>query len=84
MNVLRHEYMQSLTHLFCLNSMASLDSTTGLPSLDKMQAVKECFGFLLCMWQLKAALTQLKKNDLVTLATPGSRKTHILDTTSLQ
>jgi superfamily II DNA helicase RecQ len=56
--------------------MASLDPTIGLPSLDAMrEAVKECFGFFPCTWQLKAALTQLEQNDLVTLAPTGSGKT---------
>ena len=60
----------------CLYSMVSLDSTTSLPSLDKMrEAVKEHFSFSPCTWQLKAALTQLKQNDLVTLALTGSVKT---------
>ena len=57
-------------------SMASLDSTAGLPSLDEMrEAVKERFGFFPCTWQLKVALMQLKQNDLVTLAPTGSGKT---------
>ncbi|KAI9432879.1 P-loop containing nucleoside triphosphate hydrolase protein [Lactarius psammicola] len=37
--------------------------------------VKDCFGFFPCKWQLEAALTQLEKRDLVTLAPTGSGKT---------
>ena len=56
--------------------MASLDLTIGPPSLDVIQeAIKECFGFYPCTWRLKAALTQLEWNDLLTLAPMGSEKT---------
>ncbi|KAH9009777.1 P-loop containing nucleoside triphosphate hydrolase protein [Lactarius pseudohatsudake] len=56
--------------------MASLDSAVDLPSLDDMRrAVKDHFGFFPCTWQLKAALTQLEGNDLLTLAPTGSGKT---------
>ncbi|KAI9437343.1 P-loop containing nucleoside triphosphate hydrolase protein [Lactarius psammicola] len=37
--------------------------------------VKDHFGFFPCKWQLGAALTQLEKRDLVTLAPTGSGKT---------
>ncbi|KAH9015960.1 hypothetical protein EDB83DRAFT_2198819, partial [Lactarius deliciosus] len=47
-----------------------------IPSLDDMrEAVKDRFSFSLCTWQLKAALTQLEGNDLLTLAPTGSGKT---------
>ncbi|KAI9457456.1 P-loop containing nucleoside triphosphate hydrolase protein [Lactarius psammicola] len=39
------------------------------------EAVNKCFGFVLCTWQLEAALTQLGQRDLVTLAPTGSGKT---------
>ncbi|KAH9009872.1 P-loop containing nucleoside triphosphate hydrolase protein [Lactarius hengduanensis] len=39
------------------------------------RAVKDRFGFFPCTWQLKAALTQLEGNDLLTLAPTGSGKT---------
>ena len=56
--------------------MAPLESPAGLPTLSEMrEAVKECFGFFLCTWQLNAASTQLEQNDLVTLAPTGSGKT---------
>ncbi|KAH9014978.1 P-loop containing nucleoside triphosphate hydrolase protein [Lactarius pseudohatsudake] len=57
--------------------MASLlDSAVDLPSLNDMQeAVKDCFGLSPCTWQLKASLTQLEGNDLLTLASTGSGKT---------
>jgi superfamily II DNA helicase RecQ len=59
--------------------MASTDSTIGLPRLPSLnamrEAVKERFGFFPCTWQLKAALTQLERKDLVTLAPTGSGKT---------
>ncbi len=58
--------------------LPSLESTVNsdLPSLDEMRAVvKDRFGFFPCTWQLKAALTQLERNDLLTLAPTGSGKT---------
>jgi superfamily II DNA helicase RecQ len=56
--------------------MASHDSPSVLPSLDEMrEAVNERFGFTPCTWQLQAALAQLERRDLVTLAPTGSGKT---------
>ncbi|KAH9023948.1 P-loop containing nucleoside triphosphate hydrolase protein [Lactarius pseudohatsudake] len=39
------------------------------------EAVNQHFGFVPCTWQLEAALTQLGRRDLVTLAPTGSGKT---------
>jgi superfamily II DNA helicase RecQ len=73
---MREQRRESNLCVFCLYVMASPDPTADLPSLDEMrEAVKERFGFFPCTWQLNAALTQLKQNDLVTLAPTGSGKT---------
>jgi ATP-dependent helicase YprA (DUF1998 family) len=56
--------------------MASHNSVSVTPSLDQMrEVVNGRFGFTPCAWQLEAALTQLRQQDLVTLAPTGSGKT---------
>jgi superfamily II DNA helicase RecQ len=56
--------------------MAAQPSSGDPPTLEAMhEAVKNQFGFFLCTWQLEAALTQLKRNNLITLAPTGSGKT---------
>ncbi|KAH8984745.1 P-loop containing nucleoside triphosphate hydrolase protein [Lactarius akahatsu] len=55
---------------------SSLNSAVDLPSLNDMrETVRDHFGFSPCTWQLKATLTQLEGNDLLTLAPTGSGKT---------
>jgi superfamily II DNA helicase RecQ len=56
--------------------MALHNSTSDLPSLANVrETVNKRFGFTPCTWQLEAALTQLRRQDLVTLAPTGSGKT---------
>ncbi|KAN0138442.1 P-loop containing nucleoside triphosphate hydrolase protein [Lactarius tabidus] len=56
--------------------MAAQPSSGDPPTLEAMhEAVKNQFGFFLCTWQLEAALTQLRRNNLITLAPTGSGKT---------
>jgi superfamily II DNA helicase RecQ len=56
--------------------MAAQPSAGDPLTLEAMrQAVNNRFGFSPCTWQLEAALTQLERRDLITLAPTGSGKT---------
>ncbi|KAI9466166.1 P-loop containing nucleoside triphosphate hydrolase protein [Lactarius psammicola] len=74
--VSRPRSMETLPVTLDMEMMDTQASTGELPSLEAMRAVvKDRFGFFPCKWQLEAALTQLEKRDLVTLAPTGSGKT---------
>src|SRR6266702_5715093 len=66
-------------------SMTPHDSHSVLPSFDEMrEAVNEYFGFIPCTGQLEATLTQLRRRDLVTLASTESGNSRCLPRSCIQ